>query len=328
MRYLNFGTSGLKVSEVILGTMTFGRESDENESIKILNYYLENGGNFIDTANVYAEGRSEEILGKALKGYRDEIVLATKVFFATGNRPNEKGASRKNILKAIENSLKRLQTDYVDLYQIHCWDEFTPIEETMETMDYLVNKGYVRYIGVSNFSGWHIEKALRVSEIHGYKKIISAQMQYNLIVRDIEMEVLHVCNAEGLSVMAWGPLGGGFLSGKYKLGEKPIEGRIATIGEGAEESWKRRATEQNFKILAKLEDIAKERSKTIPQVALNWLIYQKVFPILGARTLEQIKDNMGAVGWTLTQKELNELNEVSQPEEKYPYRFIKSANKK
>ncbi len=326
MRYLNFGTSGLKVSEVALGTMTFGREADENESVKILNYYLENGGNFVDTANVYAEGRSEEILGRALKGRRDEIVLATKGFFAMGKGPNDKGASRKSILKAIEDSLKRLQTDYIDLYQIHCWDESTPIEETMETLDYLINKGYVRYIGISNFSGWQIEKALRVSEFHGYKKIISAQMQYNLVVRDIEMEILPVCKAEGLSVMAWGPLGGGFLSGKYKSREKPKEGRIAKAGDDWEEAWRRRATEKNFKILEKLEEIAKRYDKTVPQVALNWLISQNIFPILGARTLQQIKDNMGAIGWALTQKDMDELNDVSQSEERYPYRFIKSAN--
>ncbi len=328
MRYKNFGSSGLKVSEIALGTMTFGREADESESVKILNYYLENAGNFVDTANVYADGRSEEILGRALKGRRDQVVLATKVFFPTGKNSNQEGAGRKNILQAIEDSLKRLQTDYVDLYQIHCWDETTPLEETMETLDGLVKKGYVRYVGVSNFSGWQIEKALRVAEVHGYEKILSAQMQYSLVMRDIEMEVLPVCRAEGMSVMAWGPLGGGFLSGKYKSGEKPKEGRISHAANDWEESWKRRATERNFKILAKLEDISKRRSKKIPQIALNWILSQNIFPILGARMLKQIKDNMGAVGWMLTQKEVKELNKISQPEERYPYRFIKWANGK
>ncbi len=328
MKYINLGASGLKVSEVSLGTMTFGREANEEESVKILNYYLKNGGNFIDTANVYAEGRSEEILGRALKGIRDDIVLATKAFFPTSKGPNNRGASRKNILKAVEDSMKRLQTSYIDLYQMHCWDDFTPIEETMSALDYLGKKGYVRYIGISNYSGWQIEKALRTSEVYGYEKIISAQMQYSLVVRDIEMEVVPVCQSEGLSIMAWGPLGGGFLSGKYKAGEKPKEGRIAKASNDWEEAWNKRATEKNFKILGKLEEISKVRNKTVPQVALNWIISQNIIPILGARTLEQIKDNMGAAGWNLTQQELNELNEVSKLEEKYPYRFIRSANER
>ncbi|MDY6894515.1 MAG: aldo/keto reductase, partial [Thermotogota bacterium] len=242
--------------------------------------------------------------------------------------PNNRGASRKNILKAVEDSMKRLQTSYIDLYQMHCWDDFTPIEETMSALDYLVKKGYVRYIGISNYSGWQIEKALRTSEVYGYEKIISAQMQYSLVVRDIEMEVVPVCQSEGLSIMAWGPLGGGFLSGKYKDGEKPKEGRIAKASNDWEEAWNKRATEKNFKILGKLEEISKVRNKTVPQVALNWIISQNIIPILGARTLEQIKDNMGAAGWNLTQQELNELNEVSKLEEKYPYRFIRSANER
>ncbi|PNR92522.1 aldo/keto reductase [Petrotoga sp. 9PWA.NaAc.5.4] len=328
MKYVNLGKSGLKVSEVSLGTMTFGREADEKEANKILEYYFDNGGNFIDTANVYAEGKSEEILGRALRGKRNNIVLATKVFFPTGKDFNEKGVSRNNILRAVENSLKRLQTDYIDLYQIHCWDYFTPIEETLSALDYLINKGYVRYIGISNFSGWQIEKALKVSEVNRYEKIISAQMQYSLVVRDIEMEVMPVCNAEGISLVAWGPLGGGFLSGKYKAGEKPKEGRIAVAENDWEESWDKRATEKNFKILEKLEGIAKARNKTVAQISLNWIISRNVIPILGIRTLKQIEDNMGAVGWELTQDELNELNSISEPEERYPYRFIKSANKR
>ena len=328
MRYVNLGNSGLKVSEVALGTMTFGREAEEKDSVEILKRYLDSGGNFIDTANVYSNGKSEEILGRALKGVRNDIVLATKVFFRMGEKMNDYGATRKHILKAVEDSLRRLQTDYIDLYQIHCWDKSTPIEETMETLDYLVKKGYVRYIGVSNFAGWQIEKALRASEVHNFEKIVSVQMQYSLVVRDIEMEVIPVCEAEGLSVMAWGPLGGGFLSGKYKPGEFPKEGRISKIGEDAEESWKRRATEKNFKILEKIEEIAKGYGKTIPQVALNWLIAKGAIPILGARTTAQIEDNLGSAGWLLKPEDVKALDEVSQPQDIYPYRFIEWANER
>ncbi|MCD6237819.1 MAG: aldo/keto reductase [Thermotogae bacterium] len=328
MRYVNLGNTGLKVSEVALGTMTFGREAEEKDSVEILQEYLGAGGNFIDTANVYSNGKSEEILGRALKGIRDDIVLATKVFFRMGERINDYGATRKHILKSVEDSLRRLQTDYIDLYQIHCWDRSTPIEETMETLDYLVKRGYVRYIGVSNFAGWQIEKSLRVSEVYNFEKIVSAQMQYSLVVRDIEMEVIPVCEAEGLSVMAWGPLGGGFLSGKYKPGEFPEEGRISKIGENAEESWKRRATEKNFKILEKIKEIAKEYGKTIPQVALNWLIAKGAIPILGARTTAQIEDNLRSAGWLLKPEDVRVFDEVSQPQDKYPYRFIEWANER
>jgi len=328
MRYVNLGNTGLKVSEVALGTMTFGREAEEKDSVEILQEYLGAGGNFIDTANVYSNGKSEEILGRALKGIRDDIVLATKVFFRMGERINDYGATRKHILKSVEDSLRRLQTDYIDLYQIHCWDRSTPIEETMETLDYLVKRGYVRYIGVSNFAGWQIEKSLRVSEVYNFEKIVSAQMQYSLVVRDIEMEVIPVCEAEGLSVMAWGPLGGGFLSGKYKPGEFPEEGRISKIGENAEESWKRRATEKNFKILEKIKEIAKEYGKTIPQVALNWLIAKGAIPILGARTTAQIEDNLRSAGWLLKPEDVRVFDEVSQPQDKYLYRFIEWANER
>lgn len=327
MKYVNLGGSGLKVSEVALGTMTFGRETEEKDAVRILEKYLNAGGNFIDTANVYSRGRSEEILGRALKGRRDDIVLATKVFFRMGEGINSYGATRKHILKAIEDSLKRLQTDYVDLYQIHCWDEVTPIEETMETLDYLVHRGYTRYVGVSNFTGWQIMKSLWVSNTHGYGKIVSAQMQYSLVVRDIEMEVLPACRDQNVGVMAWSPLGGGFLSGKYRADETPREGRIARAEKDWEESWDRRATEKNFKILAKIEEVAKKYGKSIPQVALNWLINQDgVIPILGARTVEQIEDNLGSVGWLLNEEDLKIIDDVSYPDDKYPYRFIKWAN--
>jgi aryl-alcohol dehydrogenase-like predicted oxidoreductase len=327
MKIVQLGKSGLKVSELSLGTMTFGRETDEKDSNIILQKYLDAGGNFIDTANGYAEGKSEEILGRALKGKRDDVVLATKVFFRKGPGINDYSSSRKHILKAIQDSSHRLQTDYIDLYQLHCWDLSTPIEETLETLNYLVKQGIVRYIGVSNYTGWQIMKSLWVSQREGFPQIVSAQMEYSLVVRDIEMEVVPACQAERISIMAWGPLGGGFLSGKYRAGEFPKEGRLSVAKKEWEESWDRRATEKNFSILKVLEDLSKKHQKTIAQLALNWLLSKEiVIPILGARTIQQLEDNMGSVNWTLSSEDVKRLDEVSNPESKYPYRFIQWAN--
>ncbi|MCX6089850.1 MAG: aldo/keto reductase [Candidatus Atribacteria bacterium] len=327
MKNVLLGKSGLKVSELSLGTMTFGRETDEKESNIILQKYLDAGGNFIDTANGYADGKSEEILGRALKGKREEVVLATKVFFRKGPGVNDYSSSRKHILKAVRDSLHRLQTDYIDLYQLHCWDLSTPIEETLETLDSLVNQGVVRYVGVSNYSGWQIMKSLWVSQGQGFTRMVSAQMEYSLVVRDIEMEVVPACQAEGVSIMAWGPLGGGFLSGKYQSGEFPKEGRLSIAKKEWEESWDRRATEKNFSILKVLEDLAKKHQKTIAQLALNWLLSKEnVIPILGVRTIQQFEDNIGSVNWTLSPEDVKRLDEVSNPESRYPYRFIQWAN--
>lgn len=324
MRYVLLGKSGLLVSEVSLGTMTFGRETPEDESVGILKRYLEAGGNFIDTANVYSQGGSESILGRALKGKREEVVLATKVFFRMGEGIYDFGANRKHVLRAFGESLRRLQTDYIDLYQIHCFDPLTPLEETFETLATLVERGYVRYIGVSNYTGWQIAKAVGICEKHGYPRPISAQMQYSLVERNIEMEVIPACYDAGMSVMAWGPLGGGFLSGKYAPQTPPKEGRIAHAQKEWEEAWERRATEKNFQILKTLKNLAQKYGKTVSQVALNWLLAKKdVIPILGARTLEQLEDNLGCVGWHLEEDDVKLLDEVSAPPDVYPYRFIR-----
>ncbi|WP_438318445.1 aldo/keto reductase [Candidatus Caldatribacterium sp. SIUC1] len=326
MRYVPLGKSGLYVSEVSLGTMTFGRETPEEEAVAILFRYLDAGGNFIDTANVYSQGVSESILGRALQGKRDNIVLATKVFFRMGEGPYDGGTSRKHILKAVFDSLKRLQTDYIDLYQIHCFDAFTPLEETFETLAHLVERGYIRYVGVSNYTGWQITKAVSLCEKYGFPRPISAQMQYSLVERNIEYEVIPACYDGGLSIMAWGPLGGGFLSGKYTPHTPPKEGRIAQAKKDWEEAWERRATEKNFQILETVRKLAEKYGKTVPQIALNWLLTRKdVIPILGVRTLEQLEDNLGCVGWRLAEEDIALLDAVSAPPEIYPYRFIQWA---
>ncbi len=328
VRYVVLGRSGLLVSEVSLGTMTFGRETPEEESIRILERYLEAGGNFIDTANVYSRGVSESIIGRALKGKRESVVLATKVFFRMGEGIYECGANRKHIMRAVEESLKRLQTDYIDLYQIHCFDQVTPLEETFTTLTSLVEKGYIRYIGVSNYTGWQIMKAVALCERWGYPRPVSAQMQYSLVERNIEMEVIPACYDAGLSIMAWGPLGGGFLTGKYSPETLPKEGRIAHAEKDWEEAWERRATEKNFRTLEVLKKLATKYGKTVSQVALNWLLTKKdVIPILGVRTLAQLEDNLGCIGWRLEEEDVQLLDTVSAPEEVYPYRFIQWANR-
>jgi aryl-alcohol dehydrogenase-like predicted oxidoreductase len=247
MKYRRLGNSGLMVSELCLGTMIFGEESDrstdETTAIKMIHRFLDAGGNFIDTADVYADGRSEEIIGEALKGRRDNVVLATKVRFPTSQDPNDAGLSRRHIIAGCEASLRPLGTDYVDLLYVHMWDPLTPVEETLRALDGLVTTGKVRYVGVSNFKAWQVMKALAVSDVHGWARFIAAQYQYSLVVRDIEREFISLFQVEGLGLTPWGPLGGRFLSGKYRRGERPSEGRIATTPDHTEESWRRRATE-------------------------------------------------------------------------------------
>jgi aryl-alcohol dehydrogenase-like predicted oxidoreductase len=215
------GRTGTFVSELCLGTMTFARESDEATSAKLLDRYLEAGSNFIDTADVYADTRSEEVLGRLLRGRRDEVVLATKGHFATGSGVNHRGSSRVHPTSAIEASLRRLQTDRIDLYQVHSWDAYTPVEETLATLDDLVHQGKARYLGISNFSGWQVAKAAGLQRHHGWAPFVTIQPQYSLITRDIEREVLPAALDAGLGVLPWGPLGGGFLSGKYHRDRPP-----------------------------------------------------------------------------------------------------------
>src|ERR687889_967434 len=223
MEYRKLGRTGLMVSELCLGTMTFGNEADEQTSRSITDRFVEAGGNFVDTANVYSRGISEEITGRVIRDYREDVVLATKFRFPMGEGPNDSGASRKHIISACEASLRRLDTDYIDLYQIHCWDDSTPIEETLSALDDLVHAGKVRYIGCSNFTGWQIEESVRVSEREGLARFDCVQPQYSLVVRDIEHEILPVSREEGLGVIPWSPLAGGFLTGNSPGKDPPPE---------------------------------------------------------------------------------------------------------
>ena len=330
MQYKPLGKSGLIVSELALGTMLYGEESDrstpEAEAIQQVHHFLDQGGNHIDCANVYAGGKSEEITGKALKGKRNQVVLATKLRFPMSDNVNDQGLSRRHIIESVNASLKRLQTDYLDLLYMHCWDPITPIEESLRAFDDLVTAGKVRYTGVSNFKAWQLMKALGVSNQNGWVGFVTAQYQYSLVKRDLEYEFTELCESEGLGLVPWGPLGGGFLSGKYSPNQKPTSGRIATTAEHTEEAWERRSTGQNWEVLKAVDEIAKANGLTVPQVALVWLKQQPAVSsvILGARTMSQLEDNLGAQDVKLSEEEIQRLNEASQLPELYPYRMIEA----
>lgn len=325
MEFRYLGKTGLRVSELCLGTMTLGRETSEQDSFKILDHFVDEGGNFIDTADVYSRGISEEIVGKWLRDkQRDDLVVATKVRFAMGEGPNDLGLSRKHILSAVKESLRRLGTDYIDLYQVHAWDPRTPLEETLSTLNDLVREGLVRYIGASNFKGWQLQKAIDISRQNSWESFICLQPQYNLLCRATEWELMDVCINEGLGVIPWSPLRGGWLSGKYTrdMLTPPDNTRVAIAEkEGWGESWKNYNNDNTWNVLDTLYAVAEESQKTPAQVALNWLLNQPgvTGPIIGARTMEQLEANLGSAGWSLTSEQIARLNSASNLYVSYPY---------
>lgn len=332
MKFNRLGNTGLLVSDLCLGAMIFGEENERgtppDQAEKIIHRYLEAGGNHIDTANVYAGGRSEEIVGKAIKNKRHDVILATKVRFPMGKGRNDQGLSRHHIMQSVHASLRRLDTDYIDLYYMHAWDPLTPVEESLRAFDDLISAGKVRYIGVSNFKAWQVMKSLAVSDSHHWARFVAAQYQYSLVKRDIEHEFIDLFAHEGIGMTPWGPLGGGFLSGKYQKGERPTQsstGRIATSAADHEESWERRNVERNWAILDVVGTIAETRNATYSQIALAWVRAQPTVTsvIIGVRTTEQLEDNLGAATLELTPKEIDQLNAVSALPELYPYRMIR-----
>lgn len=329
MEYRYLGRTGVKVSELCLGCLTFGREVDEVTSRQIIARYLDAGGNFIDTANIYSRGRSEEIVGRALKGNREKVVLATKVRSPMGEGPNEVGLSRKHILSQIEASLRRLQTDYIDLYYAHVWDQGTAVEETLRAFDDLVRQGKVRYIGLSNFTGWQTALAIAVAEREGLVRPVALQLQYSLIVRSIEREVLPAAQHFGLAVMPWSPLARGFLSGKYRRGEKPPADTRLGRRVNWQDAWERWDTERNWRIIEAVGRVAQARGKTHAQVAINWLLRRPdvTVPIIGVTSLAQLEEDLGATGWELSSEEVAQLDRASAFELDYPYEFIARANR-
>ena len=328
MEYRYMGRAGLLVSELCLGAMTFGRETPEPDSYPILDRFVDAGGNFIDTADVYSRGLSETILGKWLKSKnRHDLVIATKVRGEMGEGPNEAGLSRKHILAGVDASLKRLKTDYIDLYQVHMWDPGTPLEETLETLDTLVQSGKVRYIGASNFAGYQLQKAIDLCLQHGWEVFSCLQPLYNLLDRSVEWELVPVCEREGLGVIPWSPLRGGWLSGKYRRGmtAPPANTRIEdATREGWSESWDVYDTARTWSILDELFKVTQELGKTPAQIALRWLLEKPVVtaPIVGVRTIKHLEDNLGATGWHLSEEIMERLDQISEMQRVYPYNFM------
>jgi aryl-alcohol dehydrogenase-like predicted oxidoreductase len=319
------GRTGLKVSELCLGTMTFGREADETASHRMLDRFTEAGGTFLDTADVYSRGGSEEVLGRWLKGRRrDDLVIATKVFGNTGDGPNDGGLGRKHILSAVDASLRRLGTDYIDLYQVHLWDSATPLEETLSTLDTLVTSGKVRFVGASNYSGWQLQKAIDISRAAGWEPFRCLQPLYNLLDRETEWELLEVARQEGLGVIPWSPLRGGWLSGKYRRGMDAPPGGTR-VEEAARndwgEAWDVYAGEPTWRVLDALFAVAEETGHSPAQVALRWVLQRPgvTAPITGARTFEQLEDNLGAVGWELSEDAMATLTTASERRLPHPY---------
>ena len=333
MEYRFLGHTGLRVSELCLGAMTFGRQNEatEEESHAMLDRFVAVGGNFIDTANVYSTGISEEIVGRWLRRQRrDDVVIATKVRFPMGAGPNDLGLSRKHVLSSVEASLKRLQTDYIDLYQVHCWDPATPLEETLSTLNDLVRRGAVRYIGVSNFNGWQLQRALDLSHEKGWEGFVCLQPQYNLLCRSTEWELIPISIREGLGVIPWSPLRGGWLSGKFRRGmtAPPDDSRVKLAEEKDwGEKWSAYNNEHTWTVLDALHAVAAKAGKTPAQVALNWLLRKPgiTAPIIGARSMYQLESNLGSSGWILSEEHVRHLDDASDLQPPYPYDFIAKA---
>jgi aryl-alcohol dehydrogenase-like predicted oxidoreductase len=325
MEYRQLGRSGLRISVLTLGTMTFGGRGDFAKTgatdvagaRRLIDMCVDAGINLLDTANMYSLGLSEEIIGEALGDKRSRMLLATKARMKVGDGPNDAGSSRWHIIAECEKSLKRLRTDHVDLYFMHEWDGQTPLEETLEALDSLVRSGKVRYLGCSNYSGWHLMKALGVSERLGYQRFVSQQIHYSLQAREAEYELVPIAIDQGVGIMVWSPLAGGLLSGKYRRGQKPSEGRhLKDWGEPPI-----RNEGQLYDIVDVLVEIAESRGISAAQVALAWLLGRPGIAslVVGARTEEQLTDNIAAAGVTLTQAERAKLDRASQPPLLYPY---------
>jgi aryl-alcohol dehydrogenase-like predicted oxidoreductase len=329
MEYRALGTSGFTVPVLSLGTGTFGGSSEffkawgdsgVSEATRLVDICLEAGLNMFDSADVYSAGAAEEILGQAIKGRRQQVIVSTKAGFRSGPGPNQVGSSRFHLVQAVEDSLRRLGTDYIDLFQIHAFDARTPVEETLHTLNELVAAGKIRYIGCSNFSGWHLMKSLAVSERFGWARYVAHQAYYSLIGRDYEWELMPLAVDQKVGCVVWSPLGWGRLTGKISRGQPmPRTSRLqsqAVVALGPQV-----ADDYLFTVVDALEAVARESGKTVPQVALNWLLQRPTVSsvIIGARNEEQLRQNLGAVGWTLTPEQIKTLTRASDTPRPYPY---------
>jgi aryl-alcohol dehydrogenase-like predicted oxidoreductase len=326
MEHRQLGSSGLRVSALTLGTMTFGGRdnfaavgsTDVAAATRQVDLCLDRGVNFIDTANVYSAGVSEDIVGAAIKGRRDRVILATKARMPMGDGPNDAGLSRHHLIAECENSLRRMQVDHIDLYQVHEWDGETPLEETLAALDALVQSGKVRYVGISNYAGWQLMKALAIADSHGFVRPVTQQIYYSLQARDAEYELVPIAVDQGIGILVWSPLAGGLMSGKYRRGVDPPAGSRHLS------DWNEppvRNEEQAYDVIEALVEIGEGHGVSAAQVALAWLLDRPgiVSLIVGARTEEQLADNLRAVDLKLSDGERDRLDELSRPPLLYPY---------
>ncbi len=327
MEYRFLGRSGLKVSVLSFGAATFGGGNEffkawgstqVDEARRMVDLCLDTGINLFDTANGYSNGLSEEILGKAIQGRRNQLLLSTKAFFPMANGPNDLGTSRQHILEQVDASLKRLGTDHIDIYHMHAFDAFTPVEETLDTLNTLVHAGKVRYIACSNFSGWHLMKSLALADRYGWTRYVAHQVYYSLIGRDYEWELMPLGIDQGLGALVWSPLGWGRLTGKIRRGQ-PLPG-VSRL-HGTAEAGPPVEDEYVYRVVDAIDQVAQETGKSVPQVALNWLLHRPTVSsvILGARNEEQLRQNLGSVGWNLTTEQIARLDAASQTSLAYPY---------
>ena len=328
MEYRQLGKSGFKVPELCFGAGTFGTKGEffeawgqtsEDEAKRIIDICMDAGLNFFDTADIYSNGGSETALGKAIKHHkRKDVLISTKSTFRFGDGPNDVGSSRYHLIQSVQRSLKRLGTDYIDVYHLHGFDATTPVEETLNTLDKMVREGMIRYIACSNFSGWHLMKSLSVSERYGWARYVGHQVYYSLVGRDYEWELMPLALDQGVGAVVWSPLGWGRLTGKIRRGQPlPQVSRLpktAKSGPPVSEDYL-------FRVVDAIDTIAAETGKSVPQIALNWLLQRPTVStvIIGARNEEQLKQNLGAVGWSLTADQMQRLNAASEVTPAYPY---------
>ena len=327
MDYRLLGRSGLSVPVLTLGTGTFSNRSggawgatNETEATRLLDVCLEHGLTMFDSADIYSGGASEEVLGAAIKGRRNKVLISTKATFRSGREPNDVGSSRYHLTRAVEGSLKRLGTDHIDLFQLHGYDAKTPPEEVLSTLDALIRAGKIGYIGVSNFSGWHLMKSLAVADRYGLPRYVANQTYYTLVGRDYEWELMPLGLDQGVGAVIWSPLGWGRLTGKIRRGQ-PIPKESRRNVKASNDMGPPADDEYVYKVVDALHGVAEETRKTVPQVALNWLLQRPTVStvVIGARNEEQLKDNLGAVGWALTPEQVKTLDEASAVPLPYPY---------
>jgi len=329
MEYRLLGKSGLKVPVLTLGTATFGGKNDffnafnttdVAEATRLVDICLEAGLNMFDSADGYNRGQAEQVLGEAIKGRRDQVLISTKATFRSGPGQNDVGSSRFHLIRAEEGSLQRLQTDYIDLFQLHGFDAQTPVEETLRTLDDLVQAGKIRYIGCSNFSGWHLMKSLAASEKYGWTRYVAHQAYYSLVGREYEWELMPLAVDQNVGCVVWSPLGWGRLTGKIRRGQPlPEDSRLRS--KKAFEGGPQVPEERLYRVVDALETVSQETGKTIPQIALNWLLSRPTVTtlIIGARNETQLQENIAAVGWQLSPEQIAILDEASQEPKIYPY---------